>query len=101
MLPFAKSLSRAPCWSGRTYTPGENETTIGYGGVLGISNPSTLTLNGSDTERRPLAEMFILPSSKMPEGMERNTNFLPSKMMVCPALGPPAKRATTSYCGVK
>ncbi len=38
--------------------------------------------------------------AKMPEGMERSTNFWPSKMMVCPAFGPPAKRATTSYSGV-
>ena len=40
-------------------------------------------------------------SKKIPEGIERKTNFLPSKIMVWPALGPPAKRATMSYFGVK
>ena len=59
---FANSLSRAPCWSGRTYTDGEKDAAIGIGGVFGISKSSIRTVSGNDDVRRPSAETAILPS---------------------------------------
>ena len=60
---------------------------------------SSMKRSGANTT--PLPMMFTLPPWNIPDGIERSTYFSPLNSSVWPALGPPWKRAITSYLGVR
>ena len=59
-------------------------------------NASASSMNSTGSSTTPLPMRFIFSFWNTPEGIERSTYFLPSNSRVCPALGPPWNRATTS-----
>ncbi len=65
------------------------------------SSCSTSALKRAGSRTTPLPMMLTLSPWNIPEGMERRTYFCPSNSSVCPAFGPPWKRVTAAYRGVR